>query len=314
MSKQKSSNNGFTLVELVIAMAILAFLMTAVSSLMGTSVSSYKQTKADTELQATAQETYNQISDSIMQASRIIVVGYPVSDLDFTENGADVSLSGSALTYYMIGTQEEIDTYSPPNVVKYEDLSPNTEIAVRQIIVDNSVPLDVTQAGQSDALTEWSIPNALEGGNTKVKRLDVADDGSLILDTNDTVRLTYTFDGNEIYIEREYAFMTSKNDKAAVAATGESRDELRARLKNNLYADSLAYLNVTDISDVALTGCIFKMNPDTALVDMTIYYNDKNTTYTSTGTVSPRNTYVFKEKAAVEAVGATPAPGGPGTP
>ena len=55
--KKKKDNSGFTLVELIIAMAILAILMTIISSLMGTGVFNFKRTKADVRLQTNSQDT-----------------------------------------------------------------------------------------------------------------------------------------------------------------------------------------------------------------------------------------------------------------
>ena len=64
-------NQGFSLVELIIAIAILALIMVALASFMNTTTGIYTRTRNDTELQKTGQEVYNMISDKIMQASEI---------------------------------------------------------------------------------------------------------------------------------------------------------------------------------------------------------------------------------------------------
>ncbi len=76
MKKKLNSNSGFTLIELIIAIAVLAFLMTAVSSMMGSSVMTNRKAQADLEVQTSAQETYNRITDAIMQAKKIYIFGY----------------------------------------------------------------------------------------------------------------------------------------------------------------------------------------------------------------------------------------------
>lgn len=79
MNKKLNSNRGFTLIELIIAIAVLAFLMTAISSLMTSSLITNRKTQADIEVQTTAQETYNKITDALMQAKAIYVLGYTYS-------------------------------------------------------------------------------------------------------------------------------------------------------------------------------------------------------------------------------------------
>ena len=67
-----NKNSGFSLVELIIAIAVLAFLMLAVSSFMGSSVSQTRKEQVDVKLQTQAQETYSLITDTIMQANDIV--------------------------------------------------------------------------------------------------------------------------------------------------------------------------------------------------------------------------------------------------
>ena len=65
--RRKQQNSGFSLIELIIALAVLAFLMLAVSSFMGSSVMQSKKARADVKMQTQSQEVYNLITDSIMQ-------------------------------------------------------------------------------------------------------------------------------------------------------------------------------------------------------------------------------------------------------
>ena len=82
--KKNKSNNGFTLIELVIAIAMLAFIMTAVSALMGSSILSFRKTRSNISIQNSAQSIYDKMSDDLMQAKRVVIYGYECStDLDF---------------------------------------------------------------------------------------------------------------------------------------------------------------------------------------------------------------------------------------
>lgn len=73
--KGKPKNKGFTLVELIIAMAIMALLITAVCMIMSNNSVIFKKTKAEIRLQTAAEETYNELSSYIMQANEIKITG-----------------------------------------------------------------------------------------------------------------------------------------------------------------------------------------------------------------------------------------------
>lgn len=102
----KKHNQGFSLVELLIAIAILSLIMIALASFMGTTTNSYVRSRNDIELQQTGQEVFDMISDKIMQA-KLIRIGTTtaeyaaVGDRNSVNAGADYALlneSGAPIT------------------------------------------------------------------------------------------------------------------------------------------------------------------------------------------------------------------------
>ena len=92
MSRGKRNNRGVTLIELMIALAILAMVMTAVIMMMSNNSVIYRKTKADINVQTTAQETYNALQDTIMQANTLVLTGYITgaeSDIVTYQNGEE---------------------------------------------------------------------------------------------------------------------------------------------------------------------------------------------------------------------------------
>ena len=95
MNNRKVNNRGITLIELIIALAVLAMLMTAVIMMMSNNSVIYRKTKADINIQTTAQETFNTLQDSIMQAKEITIAGYVVTN----PGKEDESVSANEVVY-----------------------------------------------------------------------------------------------------------------------------------------------------------------------------------------------------------------------
>ena len=85
-AKATYKNRGFTLVELIIAMAIMAMLLTAVVVLMSNNSIIFKKNKSDIRVQTSAEEALNTVSDILMQAK-------------YLEVEASTTSGGTAITY-----------------------------------------------------------------------------------------------------------------------------------------------------------------------------------------------------------------------
>ena len=73
MLKSKPNNKGFTLVELIITVAIMTLIGLAMVGIMSSNTVVFRKTKSDIDVQNIAQDTFNKISDDIMQAKAVFV-------------------------------------------------------------------------------------------------------------------------------------------------------------------------------------------------------------------------------------------------
>lgn len=70
---KRNRNKGFSLVELLIAIAILAIIMVMMSSLLSSTLHEQRKTKKAMQMQTEAQRIYYQLSEALMQATYVRV-------------------------------------------------------------------------------------------------------------------------------------------------------------------------------------------------------------------------------------------------
>ena len=290
MTKKIKSNNGFTLIELVIALAMLAFIMTAVSALMGSSVLSFRKSKANISIQNSAQSAYDKLSDVIMQSKRVVIYGYQSSaDVDFDNAKPGDAAGGTFSAKYYVpdkATKKELTDsgINEANVVIFSEMSPadkDTKIYVIKLIIDIYVTIDEITAidpSYTAATTGVEVNDALHTGKTgKINKLA---DG--VYDANDTLRNTFTFDGQNMYYERQYALQTGKND-----------------LMGGTLDDKYLFTNVFNYVTAGtntVTGCVATVDSRNGAIGLNLYFYDKNMEYTTNGMVKLRNSDVLENK------------------
>lgn len=315
MKKISKSNSGFTLIELIIAMAMLAFVMTAVSSFMGSGVLGYKKAKADITVHNSAQETYNILVDNAMQANDIIIYGYTTQnaseEIIFGNAGDDVNVEvKDALTYYVRDTKQaeyiknSAEYDSNDNFVLYSSLPAGTKIYAKKIIIESAVPFDPTYAHTSipgKYKNEFLSYGGTEQYVTIVQEERELSDGSKVgvesvigekvYSENDTKRTIFTFDGEKLYCETKYAYMTDLNDYY----TGNADDDM----SRYLYSESFNYSTLKDDTGAyagTVSGCIVTVDANDGTFSFDLNFSDKNMTYNSQGMIMFRNSYVLRAK------------------
>jgi len=320
VKKNLKSNSGFTLIELIIAIAILAFLMTAVSSFMGSGMLGFKKSKADITSHNSAQSTYNQMMDSIMQANDIIIYAYtidtdapddgsePVTEVDFSESGAEMEAELNPGPVYYVRDMKQWDAFKltdecrEPGAIPvlYKDIPDGTVLYVKEIIADTSAPIILSYTTpEADGVSyKKQITGEIveikpqthkikqpDGSYTDGEPLETAS-GEIIYNVNDIKRNIFTFDEETMYYQTRYGFMTAINDVATDVASPSY---------SHVYSESLSYV-VNTAESANLTGCEITVDVNDGALDINLYFSDKNMTYDTQGMVKFRNSYVLRAK------------------
>jgi len=114
--KKLQHNNGFTLIELMVSIAILALIMVAIAGIMYSNNVIFRKTKSDIVVQDDAQSVYNKINDDLMQAKHVYIEGY-TSDVssatpekvEFVSNKPGKEDSASLVSYkFMLPTDKYV--------------------------------------------------------------------------------------------------------------------------------------------------------------------------------------------------------------
>ncbi len=283
--KKIKSNNGFTLIELVIALAMLAFIMTAVSALMGSSVLNFRKDKANISIQNSAQSTYDKLSDVIMQAKKITIYGYIGPEIDFDGIDDEADVTGTYDDFYFVSDADSKKTYEDAgktNVKLFEEVDPAQKIYVTSIIIDIAVPIesisDVT-GSYDEHTTEFDVLDAINGGTVHVTRMSADGETPVIYDTPDTLRCTFEFNGKNMYYGRKYAFQAGKND------------ELTIQDDEHLFTNVFKSVN----SDAGpISGCVVTVDSTNGAIGLELHFFDKSMKYNTLGMVKIRNSKVLE--------------------
>ena len=171
------SNKGMSLVELIIAIAMLAMVMTAIAGLMSSNTLIFKKQKSDVFVQNMAQETYNRVTDDIMQAKTVFVQTESGTKYVSKKNTSYPTLDETALYNIFYGT------YTSANMIANY---PPAGAKIQKLAVSYVVPYDSRYVG----------PTAPPAGTV-----------------SDYCVVCYTFDSanNKIVYDITYKYMTTLN-------------------------------------------------------------------------------------------------------
>lgn len=99
----RRDNSGFSLIELIAAMAVLAVASVAILHFLNTSTTHYQKTNSEVEVQYEAQIATNQITDLLIDARK---------GVRYTYNMSNLILSDAAIADLSVITSKEVTVYN----------------------------------------------------------------------------------------------------------------------------------------------------------------------------------------------------------
>ncbi|SCW48369.1 prepilin-type N-terminal cleavage/methylation domain-containing protein [Eubacterium ruminantium] len=212
MILKAKKNKGFTLVELIVAIAVLALLITAVVTFMGHESVTLKKQEADISVQNSGQETLNELSDIIIQAKELTIEGYVFEDnyvyaFNKKKVGESIAKSATAVKYQ----RKSLIPGGDSTTLNYEDngykhfpasATVSGDYLKTKVGDDPSATVTYKNIYLSKLTVKYSVPydsNYLGTG--------ITDPGNV----NDECTAIITFNQEKIYIEKTYKYMTKLN-------------------------------------------------------------------------------------------------------
>lgn len=141
---RKTENNGFSLIELIIGIAIMSIVGLAAASLLGSSVSMYHSTLTYAEVQTESQTVSRRLSALIMDAANLY--------FEDTEEG----------TFLYTGNKSEAAHYTGGTIMWFNKDTGCLYLSDAAPVMDGDMSEETD--GEKGALSASTVRNALEGG------------------------------------------------------------------------------------------------------------------------------------------------------
>lgn len=282
MVKQKLNNKGFSFVELVIAVAILAVIMVSISTFMGSTTAVYTRTTKDNEVQIEAQNVYNTITNSIMQANKVIIMLYDDAGDAYANHDNYVSDNQPGVVGFD-STDGKLVTYDSTSK-KYKPVK-NFQIPI------------VNKAGQhgnynlnGDGIKAFQYLKTLNGTDYEYKECPVR---ALFVEyQTKKADGTYGIANITYHVSKDGKLYMNRHDEDDATWTISGSDTYEGRIDFTENADNLlsSKLNYTDH-----INCGFKVvvDADANSIGIALDFKNATITYDSMGMTKIRNSNVL---------------------
>ena len=274
--KDRVNNKGFTLVELVVSIAVMALLAIAVGVLMSNNSIIFRKTKAEIRTQTVAEETYNDMSEMIMQAKSVKLTGYTDSDSSVKTYVKDSLADASAGTYSMNALY---DANAAVGTDPYNKFYPD--------IIEIVYPIQQSGGTTIDCTLKYYFYRYTDGkGKSRIN----------VYVSRECTDPAYNDIWNALTDPNSPPWNPSKYD-----TTYSSYDETATHI--NRYK---AWLLTDKLQDVSMD-----VNYVNQSIGLNMKFSDQNRSYNSEGIVNIRNSYILNDMRVRNATVTNASPGTP---
>lgn len=277
---KKTDNRGFTFIELILYMAILAVFMVAVTSLVGSTVASNRKISSRKKLQTQATETYDTIAEMLMAASDVRIHG--AAYIGTTSSGV-LSYSKVEHSNFLIpgsdGTEDNKDASG--QLVKNGGVAVRTQRLVKSGYYVTMYPCyDIADI---KPFLDTASPSTDEQTYIDIEHLFIKYASGIDSSTGDNIytycTLSYDKTKKNIYIYR------ISSDEAGFNSTQHTQYMYD-------YSDKDGNILCKNVESFKL-----QVNAETGTIAILLDFKDSkaNVTYDLGGVVSLRNSYVLKK-------------------
>ena len=326
---KESYNKGFTIVELVVSVAILALLIVAISGIMFSNNIIFKKTKADVNVQEVALDSYNKFSNDMMQARNIYIEGYSSDDEitfkaskpGYTDTAVDVSTSVGC---YMRGSDVELRASKPATKTYLEfitDEAGYTEDELKKHR-DDLNKLDTAKLKSFNTYYEkirymddedkelyasyqaYVDSNKSAGAITSFDTLKTTDYAHSPAHTYKNVYVTKMIIQYYVPMDNKYKTTTSTDaydtcfvtyvfDKNEMKITTKYENMTKLNATESVYTNCLNYAVSKNGKEVP--GVLARIDGENDSIELSMYFAKNSMSYTSSGISSMRNSYVLHD-------------------
>lgn len=287
---KKKNNQGFSLVELLIAIVILSLIMIALGSFIASTTRVYTRSRNDIEVQRTGQELYDLIADKILQASELRVGRDGKEYASIGAGGSNAADASGRLIIQGSGSSVPVSGLSGMPLYSFDSLT------------NEETPIDYIAIVYEQKTDESSVtPGGVHLTASYRKMLDI-----------------YYFDNTEHTVYMSRKILNVRNDSVGIAM-GQGSDAATANAVVTNHATPvtpeamvldqtgnqiklLSTYSVSALSDMLVSKNVETMYayaiPDENALYLDIQVEKQTMEKNSAGMITVRNSYVLEPKGA----------------
>lgn len=288
MKNIRKQNQGFSLIELLISMALLSIVMVMVVSFMGSSQAAYRKTRSNLNLQTEAMQVVEQMSDTMMQASYVRIATKDTG-MYYVSKGDITSLNKRKVEKVDDTKYKKVEyDFVPDNYANYAWKCNMTEDG-REVILDlDNVDLDdryriVNRKDEAFPLStdadyvsgsEVRSFRALRPVGTDASGNPIADDYRYV--KPEFIYLIYQDSANVKEVNKQVPKLkadgTPEVDVNGDPVYEDAKDASGNPIKEYQYATIHVIYHITDITDTRNKSCSIYMYKETAPAGTVVTY------------------------------------------